>query len=134
MLSGLLNPVNGWSPYFRCDILLLFISISALASLLGSAIFSNMLSICQSYTCAPLPVSFLFSFSDFLACDSSGSVSLPERVHQMHRHRLQLECVSKCSGYVGGFDLTHSLFSLLLPSAECKKKCIKPFYKSFVLM
>lgn len=47
-------------------------------------------------TRAHLPVSFLFLFSDFLGCESPGSV------------RLQQECFSKHSAYVGGFDLTHS--------------------------
>lgn len=118
--------------------LLLLISISLSVSLLFSAIFRNISLIRQC--CLPVLVCILsfFFFSDFFDCDSSGSVSLPERVHQMPRRRLQLECFSKRSGYVGGIDLTHSLFLLpcLIFRAFCSmlKNTSGLFQKSFVIM
>lgn len=120
---------------FHADIfklIFLLISIQALVSFFCSAIFTNISSICQLYTCAPLPVFFRFLFSDFLGCDSSSSVSLPECVHQMPHHRLQQECISKHSGCVGGFDLAHSFFFYFPRLLFNDKKFIKLcFNKSF---
>lgn len=118
MLSGLLNPVNGLVPVFQMwyiAFINLYFSISIAPLLCHFQPYFIHLSVLPVLPCQ-LPSSFLFS--DFLACDSSGSVRLPERVHQMPRHRLQQECFSKSSGYVGGFDLTpSSCFSCLLFNA-----------------
>lgn len=101
MLSSGLSPVNGWSPYFRYNALLLLISISLH--------YSYRITLCHFHFIHPSALPALlcqdplhFSSYDFLGYDSCGSVSLPERAQQRPRRRLQQECDSKRSGYVGG--------------------------------
>lgn len=80
-------------------------SVTNIASIIStscSAILSNISSICWSYLLYSLLVSFL-SPPVLLACESSSSVSLPE----LTAHRLQPECVSKHSVYVGGCEKMH---------------------------
>ena len=118
----------------------LYISITV--PLLCSAIFNIIyfFHLSVPYPRAPPLLSLIsvFAFSHFLGSDSPGSIGLPERVHQMPRHRLQLESVSKHSGDVGGFNLIQSFLFTLRASCFMRKLhqdlILYFFHKSFPLM